>query len=220
MIDPQVQTEIAKMKQENRLKRVPGARKLARLLGLLPAQRNHREFLLNMLPKNSIGEEIGVHEGHFSAEILQTVNPRELHLIDPWKHEVADAYKDALYGGKAQNGQAAMDDRYHSVQPRFGADIRSGRVKIHREYSTPALARFPDGYFDWIYIDGNHLYEYVQKDLALSFRKIKPGGYIAGDDYEADGWWRGGVKKAVDEFVQAATVELLTVHNDQFLLRR
>jgi hypothetical protein len=50
---------------------------------LSPRQRI-RLALLEMLPKNSIGAEIGVSAGDFSQEILNVLAPRELVLIDPW----------------------------------------------------------------------------------------------------------------------------------------
>ncbi|MGH9641910.1 MAG: class I SAM-dependent methyltransferase [Terriglobales bacterium] len=173
-----------------------------------------------MLPKHSVGAEIGVYEGDFSARILETVRPKALHLIDPWKHEESDAYKEAWYGGKAEGGQAGMDRRYEAVRLRFEPDILSGRVRIHRGYSCDVLDEFPDVYFDWIYIDGNHLYEFVKQDLEYSFRKTKPGGYITGDDYEEGGWWQGGVKKAVDEFIRERPVEPLAIRHAQYVLRK
>ena len=58
-------------------------------------------------------------------------------------------------------------------------------VTICKGFSAEVLASFPDNYFDWVYIDGNHLYEFVKKDVELSFQKVKPGGVIAGDDSAA-----------------------------------
>jgi hypothetical protein len=205
---------------KNLLKRAPGADRFARLLDFVPWQPRHRELLLEMLPKNSVCAEVGVHRGDFSARVLQIVNPKELHLIDPWKYEQLNTYKEALYGGKARGGQAEMDDRCQSVRRRFEAEIRSGRMVIHRDYSNTVLGEFPDGYFDWVYIDGNHLYEFVRQDLVLSFQKTKPGGYITGDDYQAGGWWQGGVKKAVDEFIRERPVQLVTIDNGKFVLRK
>ena len=45
---------------------------------------------------------------------------------------------------------------------------------------------------DWIYVDGNHLYEFVRADLELSLRKARRGGFITGDDYQDGGWWAVG----------------------------
>jgi methyltransferase family protein len=204
----------------NLLKRIPRARRLARLVGLVPQQSSHREFLLKMFPKNSVCAEIGVHKGDFSAQILRTVDPEELHLVDPWRYEASDTYKEAWYGGKTKGGQSEMDERYQAVLLRFESDIRSGRVRIHRGYSSDVLDEFPDDYFDWVYIDGNHLYEFIKQDLELSFKKTKPCGYITGDDYHEGGWWQGGVKKAVDEFFREKPVQLITIRNGQFVLRK
>jgi hypothetical protein len=200
------------------LKKTPGARKLVQALGL--TKEDKRMFLLKMLPKKAVCVEIGVHKGDFSEQILNITNPKELNLIDPWKHEESDTYKDAWYGGKARRGQQEMDQRYQSVCNRFQTDIATGKVKIHRDYSEGGLSRFPDNSLDWIYIDRNHLYEFVKKDLELSFEKTKPGGYITGDDYMEEGWWQGGVKKAVDEFVENKPVRLVKLKNRQFILQK
>jgi hypothetical protein len=202
------------------VKRVPGARKFAQVMGLVPKHVNGRRFVLDGLPKNSVGAEIGVHLGDFSKQILDVVRPRELHLIDPWKHEESPVYKKAWYGGQANDGQLEMDNRYATVRARFDGEIRQGRVKIHRGYSQDILDQIPDGYFDWIYIDGNHLYEYVKSDLQLSFRKTRPGGYITGDDYTEGGWWAAGVKKAVDELAKEDTAQLIEIRNRQFIFQK
>lgn len=201
------------------INKIPGARRVAELLRLVP-RHGGRQFVLDMLPKGSIGAEIGVHLGDFSQRIIDTVSPKELHLIDPWEYHRDETYKTAWYGGGAKGGQAEMDERHARVLKRFKQHIRSGRVKVHRGYSTEVLSRLPDGYLDWVYIDGNHLYEFVKQDLALSLRKVKPGGYITGDDYTEEGWWEGGVMKAVNEFAESHAVRWIEMRNQQFVLRR
>lgn len=203
----------------NTIGKIPGGKQLAKLLGLGPRETagHHRQFLLDRLPRNSIGAEIGVLSGNFSRQILDSISPRELHLIDPWEHQTSSTYEDAWYGGRAQGGQAEMDGRYAGVLKRFAKNMRAGQVKVHRGYSADMLEQFPDSYFDWVYIDGNHLYEYVKKDLEIALRKVKAGGYITGDDYGEGGWWDGGVKKAVDEFAGHPSVELLELRDGQFV---
>jgi Methyltransferase domain len=205
---------------KNAIEKIPGSKRLAQILGLVPKQANGRAFLLAMLPKHSLGAEIGVHKGDFSQQIIEVVSPKELHLVDPWEHQTSAIYKDAWYGGKAKAGQNEMDKRYSNVCNRFDKEIQAERVKVHRGYSNDILDRFPDEYFDWIYIDGNHLYEYVKEDLELSFRKTKSGGFITGDDYTSGGWWEGGVKKAVDEFAKNPAIQLIEIRNRQFAFQK
>jgi hypothetical protein len=167
-----------------------------------------------------VGAEIGVHAGDFSEQILRIVKPTKLELIDPWIYEPSERYKDAWYGGKAQGGQEEMDRRYKAVRTRFRQEIRAGQISVHRGYSSEVCKKFADGYFDWIYIDGNHLYEFVKGDLEGYYSKVKRSGYITGDDYKIGGWWESGVKVAVDEFVESMPVELVQIRNGQFILRK
>ncbi len=179
-----------------------------------------RRPLLDLLPKHSVGAEIGVHKGDFSAVILDAVSPSTLHLIDPWHYEPSEPYEDAWYGGRASGGQSELDDRYHAVLERFDREIVDGRVIVHRSESAPVLRALSADSLDWVYIDGNHLYDFVKLDLELSFERTKVGGLIAGDDYRDGGWWDGGVKRAVDEFAGNAFVELIHLDTGQFAFRK
>ena len=203
---------------KNLIKKIPGAEPVARTVGLAPNRL--RAFLLDMLPKDSVGAEIGVWNGDFSDKLLEVVRPKQLHLIDPWHHEPSAMYKYALYGGLAKNGQDEMDRHHAAVCARFDGQIQRGQVKIHRGYSADVLGQFPDNFFDWVYIDGNHLYEYVKKDLESSLRKTKAGGWVAGDDYVGGQWWKDGVTKAVDEFAKSQAAQLVELRDRQFIFRK
>lgn len=183
-------------------------------------EQSGRQILLSKLPVNSIGAEIGVHLGDFSQVLVDTLSPKELILIDPWEHQTSEKYQEAWYGGAAKDGQNEMDARYTSIFERFNKQIDAGSVKVKRGYSENILKEYPDEYFDWVYIDGNHLYEYVKQDLLLSLDKVKVGGFITGDDYTKGGWWKGGVKKAVDEFTENTAVELIEIRDRQFIFRK
>ena len=182
--------------------------------------RVQRRFVLDLLPPASVGVEVGVHRGDFSAEILEVVSPRMLHLIDPWKHEPAPEYSAALYGGRASGAQDEMDERYQGVLARFAEEIARGEIIVHRATSNVVLAQLPDASLDWVYIDGNHRYEFVVEDLELSLAKTRPGGLVTGDDYAEGGWWEGGVKRAVDELAASGRARLIKIRNRQFVFER
>jgi hypothetical protein len=200
------------------LKRIPGLEEVVRFLR--GRRGNAREYVLSKMPKGSVGCEIGVHEGDFSRKMLDIVRPTRLHLIDPWKHESDPRYQQAYYGGLGPGGQAVMDRRHAKVRERFAKELASGQVVIHRAFSVDVATQFGDRYFDWVYIDGNHLYDFVKRDLEIYFPKVKPGGYLAGDDYGLEGWWKNGVQKAVDEFARRAPGVTLEVRGHQFLCRK
>ncbi len=156
-----------------------------------------REKVLSLIPKHAICAEIGSWKGQFAAAILRAAAPAELHLVDPWRF--VPSFPGRWYGGGAAKSQADMDAICESVRRRFRAHPQ---VKLLRAPSVEGAAQFPDGHFDWVYIDGDHSYEAVLADLAAWYPKVKPGGQVACDDYN----WRDeagqlSVKAAVDEFV-------------------
>ena len=62
----------------------------------------------------------------------------------------------------------------------------------------------PDESLDLVFIDGDHTYEGCKADISNYYAKVKPGGFIAGHDYENDEFKFGQmVKRAVDEFVES-----------------
>jgi len=179
-----------------------------------------RYFLLDTLPKNGVAAEIGVYKGDFSKKIIDRTNPKKLYLIDPWKYETDDIYNSSLYGGSKGKDQKNLDTMYADVYGRFIDEIRNGKVEIIRSYSDEAATLIDNNSLDWVYIDGNHRYEFVKEDLELYYNKVKKGGYITGDDYRKGGWWQGGVKKAVDEFISLNTCELIKIKNHQYILKK
>jgi len=181
--------------------------------------RSIRNCVLSQIPSHAVCAEIGVYKGDFSDLILER-KPTRLHLVDPWKFETDIAYAGSWYGGSLGKNQAKMDAIHESVLSRFRSEIRSGTVKVHRNSSADACLHFPDNYFDWIYIDGNHTYEFVKSDLEMFLPKLKPYGLLAGDDYGISGWWQDGVTRAVNENVASGRFENLLVENHQFLLRK
>lgn len=185
-----------------------------------PPVESQRSWLLEILPENSVGIEIGVHKGDFSAVILDIVRPSKLYLVDPWKYEDSEVYEDAWYGGIAKGGQSELDGRYESVMNRFNSHINAGTIQVHRKTSDEIADSFAQQYFDWVYIDENHLYEYVKQDLEIYFDKLKVGGYLTGDDYIEGNWWDGGVMKAVDEFVKNFNVQVIEIKDRQFVLKK
>ena len=150
-----------------------------------------RQFVLDMLPKNAVCAEIGVWEGGFSAHILESTTPRELHLIDPWAFQ--PSRPETWFGGKIAQTQDDMDARHRAVVQRFA---ERPEVTVHRTPSLEAVAGFNDGSFDWVYVDGDHSFEGCKADLDAYLPKVRVGGYLLGDDYHLR-----GVRRAVVEFV-------------------
>jgi hypothetical protein len=214
----QVYAQVPLKRRMYMLTSAPIVRDVARVLSR-QRDKDIRGVILSRIPRHSVCAEIGVYKGNFSQLILEC-EPKKLHLIDPWKFEPDPAYAGSWYGGSLGKSQARMDAIYESVVRRFRSAIRLGIVEVHRNASAKCCSQFPDNYFDWIYIDGNHKYEFVKLDLEMFLPKVKLHGLVAGDDYDSPGWWQDGVTKAVDEAVASGRLEKLLIENHQFLLRK
>lgn len=193
--------------------------KLLRLRSRLEAHPDVRGFLLESMPKGGVCAEVGSWKGEFSSRILVETDASKLYLIDPY--QFVESYENAWYGGIA-GSQDAMDAVYESVRQKFHKEIGDGRVEMVRKPSKEGLASLPDSSLDWVYIDGNHMYEFVKQDLEGSWPKVKVGGYVSGDDYNLSGWWDHGVTKAVDEFIKKkkGSISEVTFKSTQFFFKK
>jgi SAM-dependent methyltransferase len=205
---------MAATREEARLPRL--ARRERRRLRFLTGQvrvRVNRLRLLRSLPRNAVGAEIGVWKGDGARAILRHARPKLLFLVDPWQHQPELAR--ARYG---KDGQAAMDAIHSGVLERFDSEIREGRVKVLRNRSDEVWESFEDSSLDFVWLDGDHTYDAVKRDLQALTRIVKPGGFIVGDDYTY-GWWGDSVIKAVDEFVEAGNGTLRVVGELHFAIQ-
>lgn len=80
----------------------------------------------------------------------------------------------------------------------FKKNLSGYDINITKGDSNVVFNKFKDNFFDFIFIDGNHEYEYVKSDLKNFYPKLKPSGIFAGHDYTED----CGVPIAVNEFAQ------------------
>lgn len=149
---------------------------------------SRNDFFLSF-EKNLLICEVGVFKGSFSEFIHTHLEPSELHLIDIFNGNGHSGDKDGLNIEYADLGEVyqLLCEKYHNTS-----------VKVHKGFSKSILKKFDDEYFDVIYIDADHSYESVRKDLDLSLKKVKKGGIISGHDYIKENF--SGVYRAVNEF--------------------
>lgn len=136
--------------------------------------------------------EIGAFYGANIISVAQTYGLHDesrLYCIDPWED-----YPDYP---EYKNEQASIYATFIDNVEKSGA---KDKIIINRGYSNIELVKYPDNFFDIIYIDGNHEPEYVLEDAVMSFRKLKIGGIMIFDDY---GW--GGpdlTQRGIDAFLK------------------
>ena len=174
---------------------------------------DYRRFLLRELPPGSVGCEVGVWKGDFSEEIVNIVRPSKLYLVDPWAYQ--PEFSGSWYGGSVAKNQEDMDAIHDAVASRFSA---CDSVVLVRKKTEDLSDQIADDTLDWVYVDGNHEYEFVLNDLRIFNRKVKSGGLICGDDY---GRGKGApITRAVSTFLEEGSCEMRWIRKFQFCLQK
>ncbi len=117
--------------------------------------------------RDLIGAEVGVFRGDHALSLLNRSSIKKLYLIDSYK--ISDEYK--FYGNKSlENAKIHAFKKLKKYPVAF----------IYRE-SDKASDILPRE-LDFIYIDANHRYSFVKKDIELYWKHIKQGGFLGGHD--------------------------------------
>ena len=162
--------------------------------------------------KNPVILEIGIHKGDFSEQLLRKLNPKKLILVDPWIAYSDLIYQKSWYGNTQHSNQNIQDQYFLDVNKRFEKYILENKIQLYRKTSDEFFLE-NKSIFDLIYIDGNHLFEFVKKDIENSLKFINNDGLIVLDDYGLKGWWLDGITKAVKYYEKEKTIKIISRHN-------
>ena len=119
------------------------------------------------------GVEVGVRNGKYSQALCRWMPKLKLYCVDPW--EDYDEYPERYIRNYVTDHKSA----YENAKER----LAKYNCELIRAYSADAVTRFEDESLDFVFIDGNHSFQYVISDIALWSRKVKKGGIISGHDY-------------------------------------
>lgn len=117
----------------------------------------NREAIIRDMPDRGNVVELGTQTGGFARFILSQCPNITLFAIDiDYSHFAYDA-----------------------LQP----FIANGRLRLIEGSSWDELAKFPESFFSWIYIDASHFLEHIRRDLAVARSRVSVGGYLICNDY-------------------------------------
>jgi hypothetical protein len=155
----------------------------------------NRKDLIAYFPQGMVIAEIGVYRGGYAQHLVKC-NPSELHLIDIWKRVEGDSVYATI---DAYN----KDDEKHAMNKRLVEKRMQPYpfTRIVQSDSVSAAATFTDGYFDAVYIDGDHSYQGCLNDLYAYASKVKNTGFMFGHDWTHTASWIE-VQEAVIKFVE------------------
>tara|TARA_R110000796_G_scaffold5_5_gene41 strand:- start:6965 stop:7537 length:573 start_codon:yes stop_codon:yes gene_type:complete len=155
--------------------------------------------------------EIGVFKGEFLD-----------FLVNDCLHKIVDGVD--LFSGCVGSGDhdgnnmshQDMEIKYEELKKKYEND---SLINLYKSYSSDYLIDCEDCKYDIIYIDADHSYLGVKRDIELSYHKIKNGGFIMGHDYELNmnkcrTRWEFGTKQAVDEFCEKYNQKIICKATD------
>lgn len=155
---------------------------------------------IKSLGLTGVGCELGVGSGWYSHKILSRTGLSLVYSVDPW-----DKPEGSPISFRAD--PSLYIECLKTLMP-FGS-----RSYALRTLSAEAAALFPDGHFDFVYIDANHWGPEVRNDIEQWWTKVRTGGVLAGHDYCDT--FHLDVKRAVDEFVSRNSLSLGLTDCDQ-----
>lgn len=142
-----------------------------------------------------VGAEIGVSKGRFSRTICQYNKKTKLYGVDAW-----DAYT-GYVERKGDRGQNALKKHYEEAKGRTAPY----NVELIKGMSMDVVKTFKDDSLDFVFIDGNHTFEYAINDIAEWEKKVRPGGIVSGHDYWNSHEGFGFLKLPVEQFIKGLT---------------
>lgn len=142
---------------------------------------------------DKVGVEVGTERGKYANLIAQVAN--KLSVVDLWKN----------YGNYRKH---VTDEYYEEILADAHARLDKYGVEFIRDDSVKAAERFEDASLDFVYLDANHKEEFVYNDAQAWWPKLRPGGILAGHDWEGH---HPDVKKAITRFCLDNGVKEITI---------
>lgn len=139
--------------------------------------------LYDLIKENFYEDSVLLEVGSFagvSTELFAQIC-KKVYAVDPWdlNKEYAELHPTSVI--ESEKRFDLMASKYDNI------------VKMKR-FSQNVHWSFGNSTLDVVYIDGEHLYEPVKRDINLWLPKVKDGGILCGHDFGEP-----GVKQALDE---------------------
>ncbi|WP_417872518.1 class I SAM-dependent methyltransferase [Xanthomarina gelatinilytica] len=160
--------------------------------------------------------EVGVYKGDYAEKILLACKDITRYLmIDPWR-QLDDWNKPAN----------VIDETFEEFfnETMSKTDFAKEKRQVLRGRTQDVRDDIEDNSLDFAYIDGDHTLRGISIDLISIWDKIKPNGYIAGDDFCSSVWQHDKVFEPTlvfpfaVYFAEAKNVKIYALPFNQFLI--
>jgi len=145
--------------------------------------------------------EIGIDRGYNARDILERLNISKIYLIDPY-----ESYK----GYGRTKSQVSISEK---IAKKNLSKYKNKIIWI-KNYSDNAVKKIK-GKVDFVYVDGNHSYDYVLNDLRNYWPLVKKGGLLAGHDINFD-----EVSRAICNFIKERDIYFTADKKDWWIVKK
>lgn len=128
----------------------------------------------------TVGAELGVQTGYLYFHLLETFPELKLYGVDIWQ-------------GAKRNIYQEMEKEVMQRSRGYG-----DRAVIQKKFTNEAVNLHAGGSLDFVFIDADHSYTGVKRDIIDWWPKIKIGGTMIGHDCLVS-----GVKRALGEHFES-----------------
>jgi hypothetical protein len=161
--------------------------------------RRHQEEAVAHFPDGSWFVEVGCYLGRSICSLGEVVRDagRDIRIIgvDTGRGSGPEGQRniDAHGGAVAHGGGTFAGTLHRNI---IGCGL-ADTIQLLISDSVGAAALLGDESLSWVHIDARHDYESVAADIRAWAPKVAPGGWLSGDDYQAE-WWPGVVDAVGD----------------------
>ena len=153
--------------------------------------------LHNLLGKQDlVGVEIGTYKGEGAYKILRNLSISKLYTVDSY-----DCNRPISGVNVPEEIANGLKNTVNKILSSYG-----DKVEIINRTSIEAAELIPND-LDFVYLDGDHSYGTVKRELELYYPKVKSKGLLAGHDFNGDD---NGVERAVIEFFNEKGLQVNT----------
>ena len=124
--------------------------------------------------------EIGVYRGDFAAEMLRRCSTlTTYYMVDPWRHL-------SNWNKPANHEDAVLGQFFEEAKAK--TEFAAAKRVILRGTTIEVIDQIPDTALDLAYIDADHTLKGIAIDLIRVYPKLRPGGFLGGDDFTRSVW--------------------------------
>jgi hypothetical protein len=158
------------------------------------------EWLTEIIRGNKyrVGAEVGCDLGETTRYLLALNKDLHLYAVDIWQRPTVKF----MYGEKPNRTYIYYDDPQYAIKKFTERTICfKDRLTILRGVSWEMASMVTDGSLDFVFIDADHSYDAVYKDIVAWGPKLKPDGLMTGHDIHII-----SVYKAVQKLIKKCVV--------------